>query len=136
MIKRALSTIKKSSSVIITDNAWSKMIKISDTQKMFRFIFSASSGGCNGYNYKLGLINDTEYEQLINTQTKNIKLTIFKKDNNELIVDPVSEFLLLGTTIDYIPEDYSKSIFENKFVFMPNKTLASSCGCGISFTPK
>ena len=99
MIKRALSTIKNSSSVIITDNAWSKMIKISDTQKTFRFIFSASSGGCNGYNYKLGLINDTEYEKLINTQTKNIKLTIFKKDNNELVIDPVSEFLLLGTTI-------------------------------------
>jgi iron-sulfur cluster assembly accessory protein len=136
MIKRAFSTLQKTSSVIITDNAWDKMINISETQKMFRFIFSASSGGCNGYNYKLGLINDKEYDKLYNTQTKNIKLTIFKKDKNELIIDPVSEFLLLGTTIDYIPEDYSKSIFENKFVFMPNKTLASSCGCGISFTPK
>jgi len=136
MIKRAFSTLQKTSLVIITDNAWDKMIKISEVQKMFRFIFSASSGGCNGYNYNLGLINDNEYDKLYNTQTKNIKLTIFKKGNNELIIDPVSEFLLLGTTIDYIPEDYSKSIFENKFVFMPNKTLASSCGCGISFTPK
>ena len=43
---------------------------------------------------------------------------------------------LLGTTINYISEDYEKGIFENKFVFTPDKKIASSCGCGISFTPK
>ncbi len=48
----------------------------------------------------------------------------------------MGEFLLLGTTIDYIHEDYLNGVFENKFVFIPDKTLASSCGCGISFTPK
>ena len=48
----------------------------------------------------------------------------------------MSEFLLIGTTIDYINEDFSNGIFENKFIFSPDKTLANSCGCGISFTPK
>ena len=43
---------------------------------------------------------------------------------------------LLGTTIDYMYEDYNYGIFESKFIFLPNKKLASSCGCGISFTPK
>ena len=43
---------------------------------------------------------------------------------------------LFGTTIDHISEDYKKGLFENKFVFLPDKNLASSCGCGISFTPK
>ena len=39
-------------------------------------------------------------------------------------------------TIDYIFEDYDKGIFENKFIFETDKNVASSCGCGISFTPK
>jgi len=43
---------------------------------------------------------------------------------------------VIGTTIDYINEDYKKGIFENKFIYNVDKKLASSCGCGISFTPK
>ena len=43
---------------------------------------------------------------------------------------------LLGTTIDYISEDYSKGQYESKFVFNVDKKFASSCGCGISFSPK
>ena len=42
----------------------------------------------------------------------------------------------MGTTIDFITEDYSKNIFENKFTFTPQKNLATSCGCGISFALK
>ena len=42
---------------------------------------------------------------------------------------------LLGTTVDYIQEDYGKGIFESKFKFEINKEKMSSCGCGISFTP-
>ena len=48
----------------------------------------------------------------------------------------MSEMALLGTTIDYISEDYNQGVFENKFIFTPDKDYASSCGCGISFTPK
>jgi Fe-S cluster assembly iron-binding protein IscA len=51
-------------------------------------------------------------------------------------VDPASEMFLLGTTIDYIKEDYSKGQFENKFIFEVDKELLSTCGCGTSFTPK
>ena len=43
---------------------------------------------------------------------------------------------LLGTTIDYINEDYKKGIYESKFYFEINKELMTSCGCGISFSPK
>ena len=43
---------------------------------------------------------------------------------------------LLGTTIDYVKEDYSKNIFESKFVYIPDKDKATSCGCGVSFNPK
>ena len=43
---------------------------------------------------------------------------------------------LLGTTIDYISEDYTKGQFESKFQFDINKDLMNSCGCGMSFNPK
>ena len=43
---------------------------------------------------------------------------------------------LLGTTIDYIHEDYSKGQFESKFKFELNKESMTGCGCGVSFSPK
>jgi len=135
MIKRLLSSIKKFP-IIVTDNAWNRIIKISKTQKTERFLFSAKGGGCNGFNYKLNLIDNKEYENICNTRLNKIKPSIIKRDNTEIMIDPMSEFLLIGTTIDYIHEDYSNGIFENKFVFITDKTLASSCGCGVSFTPK
>ena len=53
--------VRKSSSLIkpiisITDNAWNKMKNISQTQNIKCFLFLAESGGCNGFNYKLELI--------------------------------------------------------------------------------
>ena len=133
MFKRMFSTINHP--ISITTNAWNKMIKISKTQKIDRFLFSATNGGCNGFNYKLNLLNDTDYKTIYIDLDK-MNPTIIKRDNTELLIDPMSEFLLLGTTIDYINEDYSNGVFENKFIFIPNKTLATSCGCGVSFTPK
>ena len=136
MIARVFSTIAKPP-INVTNNAWNKMIKICNKQEKNRFIFSATSGGCNGYNYKLELLENEEYEKMYKKNSeKKINLTRIKRENYELIVEPLSEFLLFGTTIDYISEDYSNDIYENKFLFTPNETLASSCGCGISFTPK
>ena len=132
MFKRFFSTFKQPISVTLP--AWNKMNQISNTQKIDRFLFSATHGGCNGFNYNLNLLNDSDYKTICSEQS--IIPTIIKKDNTELVIDPISEFLLLGTTIDYIQEDYSKRVFESKFIFIPNKTFATSCGCGISFTPK
>ena len=134
MINRTFSTIRHF--INVTNVAWNKMIQISEKQNKFNFLFSATSGGCNGYNYKLELIDNNEFDTIIKEEFKKIKPTLLNKNNTNLLVDPISEFLLLGTTIDYISEDYSKGIFENKFIFTPNKNLASTCGCGVSFTPK
>ena len=133
MLKRCFTTITKNP-IHITDNAWNKMINIQHNQNSYSFLFSATSGGCNGFNYKLDLINDTQYKEII---SENVKIKPFTINNNDikLLVDPKSEYLLFGTTIDYINEDYSNGIFESKFVFLPNKKLANTCGCGVSFTP-
>ena len=65
-----------------------------------------------------------------------IPVTSLEHDDIKVYIDPLSEMYLLGTNIDYIPEDYSKGIYESKFSFNPNKDLAGTCGCGISFYMK
>jgi len=131
MLKRLFSSINKFP-IIITDNAWNKMIKIIKKKNATCFMFSAVSGGCNGFNYNLKILDKDEYKEIFDNKAKP---TIIENNNAKLLIDPISEIYLLGTTIDYISEDYDKGIFENKFVFNVDKNLASSCGCGISFQP-
>lgn len=125
----------KISPIIITKNAWDKMVKINKIENGYSFLFSATSGGCNGFNYNFKLINKDVYDDINNKYHFKIIPTVIEKYDTKILIDPLSELLLLGTTIDYINEDYSKGIYENKFIFTPNKQLATSCGCGISFTP-
>ena len=138
MIKRLFSTrtIGKFP-ITITDNAWNKMNKIVKKKNDTNFLFSAIGGGCNGFNYNLKLIDNEKYQQLFESDiSNNIKPSTIENDKTTVIIEPMSEIFLLGTTIDYISEDYDKGIFENKFIFIPDKNLASTCGCGVSFTPK
>ena len=116
-------------SIQITNKAWGKIGNILKETKKFSFLFSASGGGCNGYNYDFKVIDKIQFDAIIN-ETK-IKPTIIENKNLSVLIDPLSEFLLIGTTIDF-----KESIYESKFNFIVNKELAYSCGCGTSFSPK
>ena len=131
---RFLSTlnINKVIPLNVTKNAWDKMGDIICKENAYCFYLSAKSGGCNGFSYDLKLFNHNEYDKNIMVQ-KNVN--VIKNKNIKLYIDPLSEMLLMGTTIDFIKEDYKKGIFENKFTFTPDKNIASSCGCGVSFNP-
>ena len=59
-----------------------------------------------------------------------------EKNGTKVYIDPISEMYLFDTEIDYISEDLKKNMFENKFVFIPDKNKSITCGCGISFSPK
>ena len=131
-IKRLFS-ISKNSPIIVSNNAWDKMRDILEKPKAFGFLFSAQGGGCNGFNYNLETIDKDYFDNLYNSR---ISPTLIKNGESKLIIDAKSEMLLFGTTIDYIKEDYVKNIFESKFIFTPKKEFATTCGCGISFTPK
>jgi iron-sulfur cluster assembly accessory protein len=135
MIKRIFSSVAVKYPITITNYAWDKMTEILKQKNKAYFIFSAASGGCNGFNYNLKLLDDEKYKQMRSEKSK-ITISHLKRNEANVIIDPMSEMFLLGTTIDYICEDYDNGIFESKFVFMPDKEFASSCGCGISFTPK
>ena len=116
----------------VTANAWKKMGSIiQKSNNKNGFIFGANSGGCNGFNFDLRLIETEEQKEIM-----KMKPSILKNDDVNLYIEPLSEMHLIGTTIDYINEDFSKGIFENKFIYKIDKKLASSCGCGVSFMPR
>ena len=120
-------------SINITKNAWNKMSQIIRlTKNQYGFLYSASSGGCNGFNFELNLLKEGELDKIKN----NKFYTVLNDKNTNLYVDPLSELYLLGTSIDYVTEDFSSGEFESKFKFGINKELMTSCGCGVSFSPK
>lgn len=74
------------------------------------------TGGCAGYQYKMGLVNDAEPDD-----------TVVEREGVRVFVDNKSHELLAGTTIDFVVAlEGSGFTFEN-----PNAT--SSCSCGKSF---
>ena len=116
----------------ITKNAWTKLSSIlKQSNNKNGFIFGVTSGGCNGFNFDLRLIENKEMEKM-----EKLKASTLEFKETKLYIEPLSEMYLIGTTIDFINEDFNKGIFESKFIYNIDKKLASSCGCGISFTPK
>ena len=117
----------------VTKNAWNKMNHIlKSSNNKYGFLYSLSSGGCNGFNFELDLLTKKYYNEIIRKKY----LTILENEDTKLYVDPIGEMYLLGTKIDYISEDYKKNIFENKFIFEVDKNIMSTCGCGTSFSFK
>lgn len=130
--------------ISITTNAWKKFDDIIKNKEISQsnhsdslkgFLFSAKSGGCNGFNYNLSTLTEKQYSKIINNKTV-IPTTVIKNNNIGVIIDPIAEPILIGTTIDYIKADYTKNNYESKFIFTPDSSHASSCGCGKSFTVK
>tara|TARA_Y100000992_G_scaffold227203_1_gene158697 strand:+ start:228 stop:620 length:393 start_codon:yes stop_codon:yes gene_type:complete len=114
----------------ITKPAWNKIGKILDKTNKCSFLFSASGGGCNGYNYNFEVIDKNKFNNILQ-ETKKIKPIIIENNNYRVLIDPISEYLLSGTTIDF-----EENIYESKFKFFPNKNVSHSCGCGTSFSPR
>ena len=134
MTTRLFSILSIKSPIQVSKNAWNKIDSImKQSSNNIGFIFSASSGGCNGFNYNLNLLDDNQFKELNNNK---LKMSYVENNDIRIYIDPISELYLIGTKIDYINEDFSKNIFENKFTFTPDKEKASSCGCGVSFSPK
>ena len=57
------------SSIAVTKQAWSKITDIiHKSNNKYGFVYTASSGGCNGFNFELNLLNQKIYEEI--TQKK------------------------------------------------------------------
>jgi len=79
-----------------------------------------AGGGCSGFEYKLGFVEETEYSE--KTYNK------YEQDGLTVIVEKKAELFIDGTTIDWI-EDLSKRGFS-----FNNPNATQSCGCGESFS--
>ena len=73
-----------------------------------------NGGGCAGFTYKWSTTND-------------YKPTDWIEVENILLVDPICEMYIIGSTIDY-----NKSI-EGSMLTIKNPMATASCGCGESF---
>ena len=78
---------------------------------------SVEGGGCSGFQYKFGLADAPEGDDLVT-----------ERDGVRLLIDPVSLDLLDGSAVDYV-ENLGGAAFK-----VTNPNAASGCGCGSSFS--
>jgi len=77
---------------------------------------SVEGGGCSGFQYKFGLADAPDQDDLI-----------AETDGTRLVVDPVSIDLIRGAEVDFV-ESLGGAAFR-----VTNPQAASGCGCGTSF---
>ncbi|HMT46013.1 MAG TPA: iron-sulfur cluster insertion protein ErpA [Novosphingobium sp.] len=77
---------------------------------------SVEGGGCSGFQYRFGLADGPEADDLV-----------VEQDGATLVVDPVSLDLVVGSVVDYV-ESLGGAAFK-----VENPNAASGCGCGSSF---
>ena len=100
-------------SISITRNALSKVKSIlKKSGNDWGFLYSADSGGCNGFNFQLTLLDHVTHKNITNMKYHTVL-------EGPVYVDTVSEMFLQGT--------YSKSV-----VITPQHSLgfsSSACIC-------
>ena len=77
---------------------------------------SVEGGGCSGFQYKFGLADAAEADDII-----------AETDGVRLLIDPVSLDLVAGCVVDYV-ESLGGSAFR-----VENPQATAGCGCGSSF---
>lgn len=78
---------------------------------------SVEGGGCSGFQYKFGLDDGPDGDDLV-----------IQQDGVTLVVDSMSLELVAGSEVDYV-ESLGGSAFK-----VANPNAASGCGCGSSFS--
>lgn len=77
---------------------------------------SVEGGGCSGFQYKFGLADAVEAEDVI-----------VARDGVQLVVDPISLDLVRGSEVDFV-DSLAGQAFK-----VQNPNAAAGCGCGTSF---
>ena len=97
-----------------------KRIQLSHQKPDSIFRLTVKEGGCSGlfYDFKLDVSSPQETELQ------------FESNGIPVVVDPKSYVYLEGVKLDY-----SEDLMGGGFRF-ENPNVSSSCGCGISFSPK
>ena len=104
-------------SLTLSPSAAARVATIAEKQgKPAILRLSVEGGGCSGFQYKFGLAEGPEAEDLV-AETGGVKL----------VVDPVSLDLVNGCVVDFV-ESLGGAAFR-----VENPNAAAGCGCGSSF---
>ena len=104
--------------IILSPSAAARVAAIAARQAKPAILrLSVEGGGCSGFQYKFGLADAPEGDDVI-----------AEVDGVRMVVDPVSLDLVAGATVDYV-ESLGGAAFK-----VENPQAASGCGCGASFS--
>jgi iron-sulfur cluster assembly accessory protein len=101
-----------SSMITLTDSARDYLKSVANGDYVS---LGVKGGGCSGFQYVWDFASkwpDTKWSDPI---------------ENVLVLDPMAELYILGSTIDYVEE------LGGSYLSIKNPTSTSSCGCGESF---
>ncbi len=103
--------------MILSPSAAARVATIAEKQgKPAILRLSVEGGGCSGFQYKFGLAEAAEPDDLV-----------VERDGVTLVVDPVSLDLVSGSRVDYV-ESLGGAAFR-----VENPNASAGCGCGSSF---
>ena len=104
--------------VTVTDKAIEYMKTVINSNSPGAYItLGVQGGGCAGFQYIWGLTSDKGIE--------HVKWS--EPIEDVLVLDPLAEMYVLGSTVDYITE------LGGSFLALKNPQSTSNCGCGESF---
>lgn len=106
------------SDIMLSEAAARRVAAIAERQgKPAILRLSVEGGGCSGFQYKFGLADAPEADDII-----------ADTDGVRLLVDPMSLDLVRGARVDFV-ESLGGAAFR-----VENPVAASGCGCGTSFS--
>ena len=105
--------------IILTTEAITQLKKILENKQDQYVRVAIAGGGCSGFEYKLDLVDKSEYSNKIYNK--------YDKKGVTVLVDKKAELYLDGTTLDWY-EDTIKQGFK-----FENPNANKTCGCGSSF---
>lgn len=128
-LRRWLSTAAKPS-VEITTSCRDRLRELSAQRgKSVTLRVTVDGGGCSGFQYAFQLQDWDALPEIKNLESDGDIL--IKQDDVAVIVDTLSLAYIAGSKVDYVQEMISSS-----FRITDNPNSESSCGCGVSFSPK
>ena len=103
----------------LTDAAKQQIDTICKENNVFGVTLNMKGGGCAGFEYDWGTINDARDIE------EGSELIVTEQGNN-FIIGQHSIMFMIGTVVDY-KKDIMGSMFD-----IQNPNAQSSCGCGVS----
>ena len=103
------------SPISLTNKAIQKIKQLTINSNKFALRLDLKKGGCAGMEYFMEYVDKVEQNE-----------EVIDFDGAKVIIDPLAQMYLFGTTIDY--ED---GILESGFKFN-NPNVTEACGCGES----